>query len=324
MTHLGTPQAPTPVAVRRYLAEFLSDPRVVDMPRAIWMPLLHGVILNVRPARSAALYRKIWTDEGSPLMVMAQRQARGLQARLDAGRPGAFCVRLAMRYGEPGVAEGLDALMREGCARVLVLPMYPQYSATTTASVFDAVAAALRAQRNMPELRFVRDYHDHPAYIAALAASVEEDFRAHGRPDVLLLSFHGIPRRHADAGDPYPDECRRTAQLLADRLGLDADAWMQTFQSRFGREEWLRPYTDETLRALPARGARRVAVVCPGFAADCLETLEEIAIQNREVFMAAGGEAYRYIPALNDRDDHLDALAALVRGHGAGWVEAHS
>ncbi len=321
LTNLGTPDAPTPAALRRYLREFLADPRVVDLPRALWLPILYGVILNVRPRRSAALYRKVWTDEGSPLMVAGRRQQTELQAALDAAAPGVFRVELAMRYGAPSIADGLTALTRARCRRVLVLPLYPQYSSTTTASTFDAVAAALRSSRDMPELRFVRDYHDDPAYIAALAASIEEDFARHGQPGRLLMSFHGIPKRYAESGDPYPEACRRTAHLLADRLGLKDEDWVMSFQSRFGREEWMQPYTDETLARLAGEGVNDIAVVCPGFAADCLETLEEIALQNRDVFLGAGGERYRYIPALNDRDDHIRMLAGLVRRHSAGWVE---
>jgi len=293
----------------------------VDLPRALWLPILYGVILTVRPRRSAALYRKIWTDEGSPLMAVSRRQQTGLQAALDAAAPDVFRVELAMRYGAPSIAAGLTALANTGCRRVLVLPLYPQYSSTTMASTFDALAAALGARRDMPELRFVRDYHDNPDYIAALAASIEEDFERHGRPGRLLMSFHGIPKRYAESGDPYPEACRRTARLLADRLGLKDEDWAMSFQSRFGREEWMRPYTDETLAQLAREGVNDIAVVCPGFAADCLETLEEIAIQNRDVFLGAGGERYRYIPALNDRDDHIRMLAGLVHRHAAGWVE---
>lgn len=320
LANLGTPDAPTPAALRRYLREFLSDPRVVDLPRAVWLPVLHGIILTVRPRKSAALYRKVWTDAGSPLLVTGRRQQAGLQARLDAEAPGAFRVELAMRYGRPSIAEGLAALARAGCGRVLVLPLYPQYSSTTTASTMDAVADALRGRRDVPELRFIRDYHDRPAWVEAMAASIREDFEARGAPERLLFSFHGIPKRYADTGDPYPEQCRRSARLVAERLGLADEAWTMAFQSRFGREEWLRPYTDETLAELAAAGVRDVAVVCPGFAADCLETLEEIAMQNRDIFLGAGGERYRYIPALNDRDDHLRMLTGLVREHAAGWL----
>ncbi|MDX8402446.1 MAG: ferrochelatase [Mariprofundaceae bacterium] len=318
LVNLGSPEAPTPAAVRRYLAEFFSDPRVVELPRWLWLPILHGVILRIRPRRSAAAYREIWTDEGSPLIAIARRQAEALQARLGAGVP----VALAMRYGEPSIRTGLADLRDAGCDRVLVLPMYPQYSATTTASVFDAVAEELKTWRRVPALRFVADYHDHPAYIAALAERIRA-FRSgdEGEAPVLLISFHGIPERCVKAGDPYRAQCERTAGLLRAALGVDAARAPLSFQSRFGREPWLAPYTDETLRRLAGDGIEAVDVVCPGFSADCLETLEEIAMQNRDVFLAAGGKRFRYIPALNDSPAHIAALASIIRAELAGWME---
>ncbi len=320
LTNLGTPDAPEPAALRRYLKEFLWDPRVVDMPRPLWWLILNGVILNIRPTKSAALYRKIWTADGSPLLVIGRRQQQGLQQHLDTTHPGGFRVVLAMRYGSPSIPAGLAELEQAGCKRVLVLPLYPQYSSSSSASTVDGVAAALKCGRNMPELRFVRDFHDDPAFIAALAASIREDFEANGKPEKLLFSFHGIPDRFHRTGDPYPDECRETAGLLAAELGLSESEWMLTFQSRFGREPWLTPYTDKTLESFPSEGVKSVAVACPGFSADCLETLEEIAMQNRKVFESAGGESYRYIPALNDRPDHIATLAGIALKHCSGWL----
>jgi len=324
LTNLGTPEAPNAPAVRRYLKEFLWDRRVVDLPRLVWWPILNGLILNIRPSKSAALYRKVWMDNGSPLMDISLRQQAALQAVLDAAHPGVFQAELAMRYGSPSIAHGLRQLMESGCHRILVLPLYPQYSSTTTASTFDAVVGMFKRERDMPELRLVRDYHNHPAYIEALAASIRADMEAHGQPDKLLFSFHGIPKRYYESGDPYPDECGHTARLLAEALKLEGDAWMLTFQSRFGREEWMQPYTDKTLKGLPRKGVKNIAVACPGFAADCLETLEEINIQNRKFFMDSGGEAFRYIPALNNREDHIRALANIVRDHCSGWTAPRS
>jgi ferrochelatase len=322
LTNLGTPAAPTTAAVRRYLAEFLWDPRVIEMPRALWWLILHGVILRVRPARSAAAYRKVWTAEGSPLLVIARRQTRALQRLLAErlGRP--VPVALAMRYGRPAVAEGREELRRAGVRRLLVLPLYPQYSATTTASTFDALGAELRTWRWLPELRLITHYHDHPGYIAALAASVREAFAASGQPDRLLFSFHGLPRRYLLAGDPYHCECQKTARLVAEELGLAPERWAVSFQSRVGREEWLRPYTDETLKSWGAAGVGHAAVLCPGFSADCLETLEEIAEQNRDFFLHAGGRRFDYIPALNERPDHIRALGDLILQHLQGWPES--
>ncbi len=320
LSNLGTPDAPTTSAVRRYLKEFLWDKRVVDLPRLLWWPILNGIILNIRPSRSAKLYQKVWTESGSSLLDVSLRQKAALQAVLDANHPGAFRVELAMRYGNPSIAYGMQNLAKSGCNRVLILPLYPQYSLTTTESTFDAVDKVMKAGHDIPELRFVRNYHDHPAYIEALAASIREDIKTNGRLGKLLFSFHGIPKRYYENGDPYPDECRRTAELLAEALKLEDDAWMLTFQSRFGREEWMQPYTDKTLRSLPQKGVKNVAVACPGFAADCLETLEEISIQNRKFFMDSGGGSFRYIPALNDREDHIRALANIVCDHCAGWV----
>ncbi len=315
LVNLGTPDSPATADVRRYLAEFLSDPRVVEAPRWLWWPLLHGVILNTRPRRSAEAYRRIWTDQGSPLLLHTRRQAEALQEALGE----AVRVVPAMRYGNPSIASGLQQLRDAGCGRILVLPLYPQYSATTTASTFDAVAEELKKWRHLPALRLVDQYHDHPGYIAALAASVR-DFQAEkGKPDLLLFSFHGIPQRYADQGDPYPQQCERTARLLADALELAPDQWRLSYQSRMGREPWLQPYTSAILEKLAGQGVRHVQVLCPGFAADCLETLEEIAMENRELFLAAGGEQYQYIPCLNDRPEHIQTLADIARNNLGGW-----
>lgn len=320
LVNLGTPEAPTPAAVRRYLAEFLSDPRVIELPRLLWLPLLHGVILPLRSRRSAHAYSSVWTAEGSPLMVHSRALANGLQHALSAdGRP--LRVEMAMRYGQPSISAALRRLKDGGMRRLLVLPLYPQFSATTTASVFDAVVDELKRWRWQPELRFVTDYHREPAWLDAIADSIRRHWAEHGRGDRLLFSFHGIPKRYFSAGDPYHCLCRFSAREVAERLGLGAGEWQLSFQSRVGREEWLRPYTDETVKALGAQGVRRLDVVCPGFAVDCLETLEEIAVENSDLFRAAGGEALRYVPALNAEDAHVQALLPVLRRHGSGWAE---
>ncbi len=321
LTNLGSPDAPTPSALRRYLAEFLWDPRVVEFPRVAWWLILHGIILRLRPRRSARLYQSIWSEEGSPLIAITRRQAAGVEPRLRRRLGAEVPVVVAMRYGNPSIEAGLAALDARGVRRVLVLPLYPQYSASTTASTFDAVAEVLRRTRHIPELRFVGEYHRDAGYLDSLAASIRAHRERHGAAEQLLFSFHGIPQRYADAGDPYPGQCEATASAVARRLGLRDGEWRLTFQSRFGREPWLQPYTDHTLRELAAAGVRRVAVVCPGFAADCLETLEEIEGENRELFLEAGGEEFAYIAALNDAPDHLDALAAIAARNLAGWVE---
>jgi len=311
LANLGTPDSPETADVRRYLAEFLADPRIVERPRWLWKPILHGIILRVRPRRAARAYRKIWTGEGSPLLSIGREQAHRLQARLGTEIP----VSLGMRYGRPSIAAGLQELRRKGVRRIVVLPLYPQYSATTTGSTFDAVSAELTTWRAVPELRFLNRYHLHPAYLDALAASVREAWSGRPRGERLIFSFHGLPRRYAEAGDPYPSECEQTAAAVAERLGLQADEWLLSYQSRFGPEEWLQPYTDETLRRLATEGVRSVDVIAPGFAADCLETLEEIAMANRDVFIDAGGKEYHYIPALNARSDHIEMMAQLVEKH---------
>lgn len=308
LVNLGTPAAPTPAAVRRYLSEFLHDWRVVDLTRWLWCPILHFAILPFRSRIVARTYAQIWTAHGSPLLVNSQRLADRVQAALpDCG------VRLAMRYGEPSIPSVLRELQAGGLARLVVLPLYPQYSATTSASVFDAVATELSGWRRVPALDFIDDYHVDANWTDAVADSIRAHRAANGAGHMLLFSFHGIPQRFAEAGDPYPAQCRAGAEAIAAKLGLRAEDWRLTFQSRFGREPWLQPYTDKTLEALARGGTKTVDVVCPGFAVDCIETLEEIAIQNAEKFREAGGEALNYIPCLNDSADHVDALASLVR-----------
>jgi len=319
ITNLGTPEAPDPAALRRYLAEFLWDPRVVDLPRPLWWLILHGIILRVRPRRSAKLYREIWTDQGSPLLVHSQRQAEALQARLDRQWAGQVQVALGMRYGKPSIRGALESLRTRGVRRLLVLPLYPQYAASTTASTFDAVASVFEDWPWMPELRMMTGYHDQSAYIETVAASIRDAWAQAPAAAMLLFSFHGVPKRYLLAGDPYHCFCHATARSVAEVLGLEESRWRVVFQSRFGREEWLRPYADETLTELGKRGLDSVDVVCPGFSADCLETLEEIEGQMRQLFLDAGGKQFRYIPALNERDDHMDMLAGLVQQNLAGW-----
>ena len=313
LVNLGTPTAPTAPALRRYLAEFLGDRRVVDLPRALWWPILYGIILVTRPAKSARKYAKIWTAEGSPLQVHTERQAKLLRGLLGESGDRDTVVAWAMRYGAPAVGAVLDRLTQQGAARIVVLPLYPQYAGSTTASVYDAVDAWRRRHPQAFEFIDVRDYFDHPAYVAALAASVREHWQARGKPDRLVMSFHGIPKRAVANGDPYADQCRRTADLLAAALGLAPEDWQLTFQSRFGAAEWLQPYTQPTLEALARGGGGRVDVLCPGFVADCLETLEEIAMECRDAFLAAGGREFNYIPCLNERPDWIAALATIAR-----------
>ena len=318
LVNLGTPDEATAPALRRYLAEFLSDPRVVEIPRPIWWLILHGIILRTRPARSAAKYASVWLPEGSPLAVWTQRQTAALEQQL-AARGHQVLVRHAMRYGNPSLPATLDALRAEGATRVLVLPLYPQYAAATTASVADKVMQWAARSRRMPEFRFVAEYHDDAAYIAALAAQVRQHWSAHGRGDKLVLSFHGVPERSLHLGDPYHCQCHKTARLLATALELGKDEVLVTFQSRFGKARWLEPYTEPTLQALAAAGTKRVDVMCPGFVADCLETLEEINQEARDAFLEAGGESFRYVPCLNDSPTWIQALSALAERHLAGW-----
>ena len=319
LLNLGTPAAPTPRAVRRYLAQFLSDARVIDTPRWLWLPLLYGVILPLRPRRSARAYAKIWTVQGSPLLVNSQALAEKL---VSACAGDGLRVALAMRYGEPATAAIVERLLADGVRRLLVLPLYPQYSATSTGAAIDAVFATLQRQRWIPELRSIGDYHAASEYICALGDSVEKYWQAHGRGARLLLSFHGIPERYVTAGDPYREQCLTTARLLRERLKVDETFLITSFQSRVGLERWLTPYTDEILAQFAADGADHVQVLCPGFAVDCLETLEEIAIRGREQFLAAGGKCLDYIPALNATEAHVQLLRALIERHTRGWLES--
>ncbi len=316
--NLGTPDAPTGPALKRYLKEFLSDHRVVEIPKAVWWLILNGIILNLRPKKSAAKYATVWTPEGSPLKVWTERQAQGLAQALGH-RGHAVEVRYAMRYGNPSMAAQLDALKAAGATRILVLPAYPQYSGTTTASVCDAVYSWAQKTRNIPEFRFVQRYHDDSGYIQALKASVETHWQTHGRPDKLVMSFHGVPARTLQLGDPYHCECHKTGRLLAEALGLNKTEYMVTFQSRFGKAKWLEPYTEPSLIQLGQSGTKRVDVVCPGFTSDCLETLEEINQEAREAFLHAGGQTFHYIPCLNASQTWINALADLTEKHLGGW-----
>ena len=319
LANLGTPKAPTTEAVREYLAEFLWDKRVVDAPRPLWWLILHGIILRTRPGKVAHAYQAVWTDDGSPLMRISRRQQQALQEELSARYGFEVPVALAMTYGEPSMEQAGRELRAAGVKNMLVLPLYPQYSATTTGAVFDRLAKGLQACPHLPQMRFINEYHVQPGYIRALANSVREYRAEHGSGERLLMSFHGIPERYENNGDPYPSQCRATAQAVAAELGLNDDQWLCSFQSRFGREEWVKPYTDETLEAWGKAGVGRVDVISPAFAADCLETLEELDMQNRELFTAAGGQDYHYIPCLNDRRDHIELLADLVQANTSGW-----
>jgi len=313
LVNLGTPDAPTPAAVRRFLARFLADTRVVELPRLLWLPILHGIVLNVRPRKSAHGYAQIWTRQGSPLMVESSALTDALRLQLRHTYSDAV-VALGMTYSEPSIAQALRALRDQGIDRLVILPLYPQYSGTTTGAVFDQVARELQTWRAVPALHFIRDYHDDPDFIAALAQSVREHWRAHERSH-LFFSFHGIPQRCIDKGDPYLRQCQRTAQLTADTLGLRPDEWTMAFQSRFGKAKWIEPYTEVTLAEYAKRGPKKLTVLCPAFATDCLETLEEIAIRNRADFLSAGGESFDYVPCLNAHPSHVQALSQLIQRH---------
>ena len=322
LVNLGTPEAPTVPAVRTYLREFLSDPRVVEIPRFVWWPILHFFVLTTRPKASAQRYAQIWMSEGSPLRVHTERQVTLLRALLsERAQNLPLTVDYAMRYGTPSIADRLREMKAQQCSRILLLPLYPQYSASTTATAVDAAFLSLLEVRNQPALRSVRSFHDHPGYIAALARSARDYWARNGRPDVLLMSFHGVPRAALDQGDPYHCECQATGRLLAQALGLREEQYRVTFQSRFGRAEWLKPYTAGTLAELGKRGTRRVDVICPGFVSDCLETLEEIAIEGKSEFLRAGGREFHYPPCLNERDDWIQAIAEIVASNLLGWAD---
>jgi ferrochelatase len=321
VANLGTPDAADTPALRRYLGEFLWDPRVIEMSRPLWWLILHLAILPFRPKKSAELYQKVWTPEGSPLLIISRRQAAALEAILKAELGTPVHVALGMRYGNPSMRSALRELAEKGCRRILLLPLYPQYAAVTSGSTFDALATEVTAWRWVPEMRIVQHYHDEPGYIRSLAASIREAWADGSQADKLLFSFHGIPQRYFEAGDPYFCHCHKTARLVAEELGLPRDRYEVSFQSLFGKEEWLKPYTDKTMQGMAKSGVRSLDVICPGFSADCLETIEEIDGQNREIFLHAGGERYRYIPALNDRPDHMRFLADLAIRNLQGWVE---
>jgi ferrochelatase len=320
MVNLGTPDAPTAPALRRYLRQFLSDPRVIEVPKPIWWFILNGIILPFRAPKSARAYASVWTDHGSPLLIQNRALARKLENDLHQTLP-RVDVLLAMSYGQPSIDQAIDRLRAENIQRLLVLPMYPQYSATTTASVFDAVTRSLSRLRWLPEVRFINDYCNEPAWLDAIADSIKRYRAEHGSAEQLVFSFHGIPKRNLLAGDPYYCQCQASARQIVDRLGLPDGSWTTTFQSRLGRAEWLKPYTDKTLQTMAKNGTRHVQVICPGFSIDCLETLEEIKEENREEFLEAGGERLDYIPCLNDSDAHVSLLADLCRKHGQGWPE---
>lgn len=324
ITNLGTPDAPTPSALRKYLGEFLWDPRVVEFPRPLWWLVLHLVILNFRPRKSAAVYKSIWTNEGSPLLVYTKAQSQALKNKLQANDMSHIEIDFAMRYGSPSIESTLLKFHQNNVTKLLVMPLYPQYSGSTTGSTFDAVAHLFAKLRWTPELRFVNQYADDSRYINACADQIKNYWASQKRSQKLLFSFHGLPKKYLTAGDPYHCQCYKTARLIAEKLQLNDSEWVLTFQSRFGREEWLQPYTDKTLEVLPGEGIKSVDVFCPGFSADCVETLEEIDMQNREVFLQAGGESFQYIPALNDSETHIEALFQLIKRHVQGWEAAQS
>jgi len=322
LVNLGTPEAPTPSAVRRYLKEFLSDPRVVEIPRALWLPILHLFVLTTRPKESAKRYAQVWMSEGSPLRVHTERQVALLRGYLgERARDLPLVVEYAMRYGGPSIPDKLREMKARHCDRILLVPLYPQYSGSTTATAFDTAFACVQEMRNQPALRTVRSFHDHAGYIAALAQSVREHWTRIHKPDVLVVSFHGVPRATLDKGDPYHCECQKTGRLLADALGLREEQCRVTFQSRFGRAQWLKPYTADVLAELGKQKTGRVDVVCPGFVSDCLETLEEIAIEGKGIFLSAGGREFNYLPCLNERADWMHALADIVLSNLVGWTD---
>jgi ferrochelatase len=306
LVNLGTPDAATPQAIKKFLGQFLHDKRVVDMSRWLWCPLLHGIILPIRAPKVAKLYQGVWMDEGSPLMVYSQRQAAALEKKIE------IPVELGMTYGNPSLLDGVQRLIERGANEIIVLPLYPQYSATTTAAVVDGLGKAFKQLTIVPAHRVLSDYHDHPMYIKALADSVRSSWERQGKGEYLLCSYHGIPKRFADNGDIYPQHCEKTTQLLAQELGLDSTQIGMTYQSRFGREEWLKPYTDKTLQQLPSQGIKKLDILTPAFSADCLETLEEISEECGEEFLKAGGETFQYIPCLNDNASHIDMMANLI------------
>jgi len=320
LINLGTPEAPTAESLRPYLKQFLSDRRVIELHPLLWWPILHGFILPFRPKKSAEKYAKIWMPEGSPLRVYTERQTELLRKTLHTQTHSELVVEYAMNIGTPSIAEVLGKMQAQGCERILVIPLFPQYSSSSTASAMDNVFTVLKKIRNLPEIRVVKQYHDHPGYVSALAQSVRDYWDTHGQPDKLIISFHGVPRKNLDNGDPYHCLCQKTGRLLAEALALNADQYQVCFQSRFGGAKWLTPYTDITLEQLAKDNTRRVDVVCPGFVSDCLETLEEIAIEAKDTFIKAGGQEFHYIPCLNERDDWIEALSNIATTHLQGWI----
>ncbi|NOY65951.1 MAG: ferrochelatase [Gammaproteobacteria bacterium] len=314
LTNLGTPDAPTAKALRKYLAEFLSDPRVIEKPRWIWKIILYGIILNVRPKRAAKAYQKVWTENGSPLMEFSLKQSDALQKILTNNPDADFIVELAMRYGNPSISHGIESLLQKNIDKLIVLPLYPQYSATTTASIYDAVSQTISKIRNIPEIILSGAYHNNDNYISALANSIKEHWTEHGQSERLMMSFHGLPKNYITAGDPYQEQCLQTAELLAEKLQLPDKSWACAFQSRFGVEEWIQPYADKMLESWAAGGTNSVDIICPGFSADCLETIEETAMQNRDIFLQSGGKIFNYIPCLNDRHDHIKMMSSIIKG----------
>ena len=328
ITNLGTPERPDKKALRKYLKEFLSDRRVVEIPRVIWWLILNGIILNVRPKASAKLYQSVWTEQGSPLYVYTQAQCESLKHAIEKDwlngqsiAESSIIVEFAMRYGKPAIGETIAEMQRQGVDRLFVLPLYPQYAGSTSGSTFDAVAAQLQKMRWVPELRFANHYCDSPKYINACADNIRKHWETTPRAEKLVFSFHGVPKFSLDQGDPYYCQCQKTARLIVETLGLDDDDYITTFQSRFGRAEWLQPYNDKTLVALAEQGVKSVDIFCPGFSSDCLETLEEIAVQNKQLFIDAGGLDYRYIPALNATAKHIDAIKEIIELKTADWLE---
>lgn len=319
LTNLGTPDEPTTKALRKYLAEFLWDPRVIEVSRPLWWLILNGIILRTRPKNSAALYRAIWTEEGSPLLLICREQEKKFVARLEEEIGNPIAIALGMRYGNPSIDSALESLRKQGAQKLLVLPLYPQYSASTSASSFDSVADTLKTWRWIPDFRMVMSYHDHPLYIKALANSVREYWEKNGKTEKLLMSFHGIPKRYLYNGDPYHCQCHKTGRLVAKELELSEKEYMVSFQSLFGKEEWLQPYTDKTMESWGKNGVKSVSVMCPGFSADCLETIEEIDEENRAIFLEAGGKEFHYIPALNSRDDFIECLVQISLSNMQGW-----
>jgi protoporphyrin/coproporphyrin ferrochelatase len=320
ITNLGTPEAATAKALRPYLKQFLWDPRVVEVPRPLWWLILNGIILRVRPRRSAHAYQEVWTDRGSPLMYHTHDQAQALQQALRAKYGDSVMVAFAMRYGQPSIDTALESLLSSGVRKLIVLPLYPQYSAATTGSTFDAIAHNFTSRRWLPDLRFISHYHDHPVFISAIAERIRQHWHQFGRADKLILSYHGMPQRYLEQGDPYHCECHKTTRLIAEQLGLESSDYLTTFQSRFGREPWLQPYTDDTLKSLPKQGVKSVQIICPGFSSDCLETIEEIGGENREYFLESGGERYEYIPCLNSDADHIHLMQTLVTEQASDWL----